>query len=82
MNKLSLLLAGSLLACGVAAAPLKSGIDLQYVDASVRPQDDFYRHVNGRWLDTTQIPADRGRYGSFDKLNELKKKGHEDFKKD
>ena len=70
MKKLSLLLAGGLLACGASAAPLKSGIDMQYVDAAVRPQDDFYRHVNGRWLDTTQIPADRGRYGSFDKLND------------
>ncbi len=70
MNKLSLLLAGGLLACGASAAPLKSGIDLQFVDASVRPQDDFYQHVNGRWLATTEIPADRGRYGSFDKLND------------
>lgn len=70
MKKLSLLLAGGLLACGASAAPLKSGIDLQYVDARVRPQDDFYQHVNGRWLATTEIPADRGRYGSFDKLSD------------
>ena len=75
MNKLSLVLAASLLAgstlasTALAAAPT-SGIDLNYVDRSVRPQDDFYRHVNGRWLDTTQIPADRGRYGSFDKLSD------------
>ncbi len=44
---------------------LFSGIDLQYVDPAVRPQDDFYRHVNGKWLATTQIPADKGTYGSF-----------------
>jgi putative endopeptidase len=48
-----------------------SGIDLQYVDNTVRPQDDFFRHVSGKWLDTVQIPADRGRYGSFDQLREL-----------
>lgn len=63
----------ALLATGLHAAqpaPLASGIDLQYVDRSVRPQDDFYRHVNGRWIDQTEIPADRGRYGSFDKLAE------------
>ncbi len=36
----------------------------------MRPQDDFYRHVNGAWLSSTQIPADKGRYGSFDKLND------------
>jgi predicted metalloendopeptidase len=49
---------------------LGSGIDLQYVDGSVRAQDDFYRHVNGLWLNSTEIPADKGRYGSFDKLND------------
>ena len=46
------------------AAPLKSGIDLQSVDASVRAQDDFYRHVNGKWLASTEIPADKSRYGT------------------
>ncbi|HZR34746.1 MAG TPA: M13-type metalloendopeptidase [Nevskia sp.] len=55
-----------------AAAPatpaLVSGIDMQNVDDSVRPQDDFYKHVNGKWLANTQIPADKGRYGSFDQL--------------
>jgi predicted metalloendopeptidase len=49
---------------------LASGIDMQFVDAGVRAQDDFYRHVNGVWLDNTEIPPDKGRYGSFDKLAE------------
>ena len=49
---------------------LASGIELQFVDVGVRPQDDFYRHVNGVWLDNTEIPPDKGRYGSFDKLAE------------
>ena len=44
---------------------LLSGVDLQYVDQSVRPQDDLYRHLNGKWLDSFQIPADKGPYGSF-----------------
>jgi putative endopeptidase len=43
---------------------------LQYADDSVRPQDDFYQHVNGKWLAVTKIPADRGRYGAFDKLQD------------
>jgi putative endopeptidase len=47
---------------------LLSGIDLQFVDGGVRAQDDFYRHVNGVWLDNTEIPADKGRYGSFEQL--------------
>jgi putative endopeptidase len=49
---------------------LSSGIDLRYVDPAVRPQDDFYRAVNGKWLDTFEMPVDKARYGSFDKLRE------------
>ncbi|CAM2149183.1 putative endopeptidase [Pararobbsia alpina] len=46
-------------------ATLGSGIDRQYFDHAVRPQDDFFRAVNGAWLSTTQIPADRSSFGSF-----------------
>jgi len=49
---------------------VKSGIDQDAVDPVVRPQDDLFAHVNGRWLATTQIPQDRGRYGTFDVLRE------------
>jgi len=42
-----------------------SGIDLAELDPGVRPQDDLFRHVNGRWIDRTEIPADKARYGSF-----------------
>ena len=45
-----------------------SGIDTRYEDASMRPQDDTYRYLNGKWLDEFQIPADKGRYSSFDAL--------------
>jgi predicted metalloendopeptidase len=31
-------------------------------DRSVRPQDDLYRYVNGNWLATTEIPADKSNY--------------------
>lgn len=41
-----------------------SGLDTDVVE-SVRPQDDFYTHVNGKWLERTEIPADRSNYGSF-----------------
>ena len=47
---------------------LKSGLDPSTFDRSVRPQDDLYRFVNGRWLDTTVIPADRVTYGTFAEL--------------
>jgi putative endopeptidase len=49
---------------------LKSGVYLQNLDKSVRPQDDFYRHINGGWLAATQIPPDRSNYGTFTKLQE------------
>jgi putative endopeptidase len=48
-----------------AAPTLASGLLLQNFDRSVRPQDDFYRFVNGTWLAKTEIPADKNNYGSF-----------------
>ncbi len=47
------------------STPLPSGIVLTELDESVRPQDDLYRHVNGKWIERTQIPSDKARYGSF-----------------
>jgi len=47
-----------------------SGIELANMDKSVRPQDDFYRYVNGAWLDKTEIPADKSTYGSFTALRD------------
>jgi putative endopeptidase len=56
----------------IPATPARtSGIDLHYIDAAIRPQDDFFRHVSGKWLDSVQIPADRARYGAFDQLRDL-----------
>ena len=52
------------------AAALSSGIDTQYFDANVPARNDFYRHVNGKWLDTTEIPADKAVWGSFTKLDD------------
>ena len=45
-------------------------IDLTHMDTSVRPQDDFYHYVNGNWMKTAEIPADKARWGSFDELRE------------
>src|SRR4249920_4117522 len=41
------------------------GIELAGMDRSVRPQDDFFRFVNGKWDDATPIPADMPSYGTF-----------------
>jgi putative endopeptidase len=42
-----------------------SGIETSELDPSVRPQDDLFRHVNGKWIDRTEIPGDKARWGSF-----------------
>lgn len=72
-----LLCAGMVVACAPdsgtpaqAERPLGLGVDLANMDRSVRPQDDFFRFVNGGWLASNEIPADRSRWGSFDALNE------------
>jgi predicted metalloendopeptidase len=36
----------------------------------VRAQDDFFRRVNGRWLKTTEFPADKAYLGSFEALHD------------
>src|SRR5690606_42125078 len=58
---------------GQASAPrtaLQSGVFKQNMDPSVRPQDDFYRFVNGNWLAVTPIPAARSNYGALPRLQE------------
>ena len=47
------------------------GIDVNGMDKSVAPGDDFYDFVNGTWAKTTAIPADKANYGAFDTLADL-----------
>ncbi len=82
MKKLTfslILLAG---ACGVNTVNAQSktnttvtqskgtALDVAAMDKSVRPQDDFYNYVNGTWMKTAKIPADKPTWGSFNKLAE------------
>jgi putative endopeptidase len=46
------------------------GIDTTNFDRSVRPQDDFFRFVNGGWLARTEIPSDASSWGAFNELRE------------
>lgn len=48
----------------------ENGLDISTMDTSVRPQDDFYNYVNGSWMKTAKIPADKSTWGSFNKLAE------------
>ena len=43
----------------------RSGLALDELSAEIRPQDDLFRHVNGSWLERTEIPDDKARWGSF-----------------
>lgn len=47
------------------------GIDLAQKRTDIKPGDDFFRHVNGRWLDTFEIPADKSDFGAFNALGDL-----------
>ena len=49
-------------------------LDTANIDSTVRPQDDFYRHVNGTWLATHTIPADRHMDGAFHTLRDASEK--------
>lgn len=51
-------------------ATMPSGISASDFDPQIRPQDDLYRHVNGRWLASHEIPADRAVDGAFRALHD------------
>jgi putative endopeptidase len=48
----------------------RSGIDKEFVDSSIRAQDDLFRRVNGKWLVESKIPVDRSVDGAFYKLRD------------
>ena len=56
------------LAAALAAASFQApaALDIAGIDKSIDACTDFYRHTNRAWLETTEIPADRTRWGSFE----------------
>src|SRR4051794_13507255 len=46
------------------------GVDTAQMDTAVKPGDDFVRYVNGKWLATVKMPADKSRCGMFDALRD------------
>ncbi len=70
-TKRSLILIASLLgtsAIGAMAAPAGPqappwGVDLSYINKTVKPGDDFFVYGNGGWLKTATIPGDRSSSG-------------------
>ena len=53
-----------------ASAVRALGVDTTNFDRAIRPQDDFFRFVNGSWLEHTQIPSDASSWGAFNELTE------------
>ena len=54
--------------------PKEPGINVSFMKKDISPREDFFRYVNGTWLDKTEIPSDRNAWGSF---NELRQKTDE-----
>lgn len=72
LNKNLLFAIPALIGLSEVQAQTKSepGINTSYMDKSAKPNDDFFRFVNGAWFDKTEIPSDRTRWGSFDELRQ------------
>ena len=49
----------------------KAGLQNQWIDHATRPGNDFFRYMNGKWVDQFEIPADRTGWGSFYQLAAL-----------
>jgi putative endopeptidase len=47
------------------------GVDTAGMDRTMKPGDNFYDYVNGKWVKETEIPADQSSWGGFTELNEL-----------
>src|ERR1700760_4828045 len=76
MNKLAgLCLAAALLGIGTyAGAQKKTFVDVSGLDPQVKPGDNFFRYVNGRWYDTVKIASDQSGVGSYSFMNIPQKK--------
>lgn len=67
---MALLLSGAMVTPLAAQSGHALGVDTTNFDRNVRPQDDFYRFVNGGWLARTEIPPDASSWGVFNDLAE------------
>ncbi|WP_245713881.1 M13 family metallopeptidase [Nocardia vaccinii] len=64
--------AATLAACNGNDSATKppAGPDMSGADQAIRPQDDLYRHVNGTWLRTYQLPPDKTSFGTFTEVSD------------
>lgn len=50
-------------------AQRKSFVDVAGIDREIKPGDNFFRYVNGRWYDTVKIAGDQSGVGSYSFMN-------------
>jgi putative endopeptidase len=70
MKKRTILLSLALVAVGAFAQSVSSGIDVNNMDKSVRPGDEFYHYAAGGWLKTHPLDAEHSDNGAFTDLYE------------
>lgn len=59
---------------GSASKSKVSGIDKSLFSSDVSAGDNFYLYANQKWLETTEIPADKSNYGIFTVLDDQTRK--------
>ncbi|MFD2542724.1 M13 family metallopeptidase [Lacinutrix gracilariae] len=52
----------------IAVVETTPGINVDYIDTSIPASEDFFKHVNGKWLENNEIPDDQSTWGSFQEL--------------
>lgn len=51
-----------------------NGLHVDWMDKSVKPQDDFFTYANGEWLKKNPIPNDQASWGTFSVMVENNRK--------
>lgn len=74
MRNATLTLLAALCLASCSQKELTSGINKKNMDTLVKPGDNFAMYVNGAWMKTAKIPADKASYGAFDMLYDQSQK--------
>src|SRR5665647_752453 len=75
------IMSGTFVSCNKKEKQEVPAINLADLNTSINPGDDFDSYANGGWKKLNPLPADRARYGSFDKLAEVAEKQVNDLVK-